>query len=93
MASIWNLVGSKAFSLPVNYGVPAMNDDYYRRQADEAQVQADRSLRADDRAAWLRIAQSWLNLLRAARRPTPQEDFDDAVRDQGTHQDISKEQQ
>jgi hypothetical protein len=68
------------------------NFDYYRRQASEAQAQADRALRPDDRAAWLRIARSWLELL-PIRKATPQQAFDDAVRDQGTHQDVSEESQ
>ena len=64
------------------------DDDYYRRQAGEAQAHADRAIRSADRAAWLRIARSWLELL-PIRKASPQEAFDDAVRDQGTHQDIS----
>ena len=38
--------------------------DEYRRYANEAQQCADRSLSEKDKAGWLRIAQSWLNLLR-----------------------------
>jgi hypothetical protein len=34
----------------------------YRQYALEAQEQAQRSLKDADRAAWLRIAQRWLDL-------------------------------
>ena len=67
------------------------DDDYYRRQASDAQQQADRSLSGVDRASWLRIAQSWLGLIRS--KPTAEENFDRDERDRGTHQDISKEKQ
>jgi hypothetical protein len=43
-------------------------DDEYRRQAAEAQSWADRTVSHSDKAAWLRIAQGWLSLV---RRPTP----------------------
>ena len=76
-----------------NYVCDAMSDgEYYRRQAKEAQAHADRAIRDEDRVAWLRLAQSWLALL-PFRRATPQEAFDEAVLDQGTHQDISKDSQ
>lgn len=37
-------------------------DDKYRQYAREAQEQAQRSRHETDRASWLRIAESWLNL-------------------------------
>ena len=67
------------------------DDDYFRRQASDAQKQADRSLSGVDRASWLRIAQSWLSLIRG--KLTAEEAFDRDERDRGTHQDISKEKQ
>lgn len=67
-------------------------EDYYYLQAADAQRQADRAISARDRAAWLRIAQSWLGLLKI-RALTAKETFDDTERDRGTHQDISKEPQ
>ena len=42
-------------------------DEHYRAKAEESQKQADLARSEVDRAAWLRIAQSWLNLLR--KRP------------------------
>ena len=42
----------------------AMSDDkYYRRQASDAQVQADKAISPVDKAAWLWIGQSWLALI------------------------------
>ena len=67
------------------------DDDYFRRQAAEAQAQADRSLSGADRASWLRIAQSWLGLIRG--QPSAQESFERDERERGTHQDVSKEEQ
>ena len=63
------------------------SDDYYRKQAGEAQQQADRSISDLDRASWLRIAQSWLSLIRV--KLTGQEEFDVETRKRGTGQDVS----
>jgi hypothetical protein len=50
-------------------------DDEYERNVREAQRMADNSKFDHDRAAWLRIAQQWLRMLRALRgNETPQED-------------------
>ena len=68
------------------------NDDYFRRQASEAQQHADRSISEVDRASWLRIAQSWLGLIKSRER-SGQEDFDDAAKERGTGQDVSKDSQ
>jgi hypothetical protein len=66
------------------------NDDEYRRQAAEAQVWADRSTTSEmDKAAWLRVAQGWLSLIRGPKR-TEQDKFDDVAKAQGTGQDDSK---
>ena len=58
------------------------NDDYFRRQASEAQQHADRSISDVDRASWLRIAQSWLGLIRGRTR-SGREEFDDATKQRG----------
>jgi hypothetical protein len=65
-------------------------DEEFRRNAAEAQRFADKAKRDEDRAAWLRVAQGWLSLLRG-RRLTAQERFDDEVTRRGTHQEDSKE--
>jgi hypothetical protein len=43
-------------------------DDEYRRQAADAQSQADRTVNAADKEAWLKIAQGWLALIRAPKK-------------------------
>lgn len=65
------------------------DESYYRQQAEDAQKQADRAISDHDRANWLRIAQSWMGLIRGKPR-TDQERFDDATAAQGTKQDVSK---
>jgi hypothetical protein len=47
-------------------------DAEYRAKADEAQRQADRSTGDVERAAWLRIAEGFLGLLR--KRPQSDDD-------------------
>jgi hypothetical protein len=59
--------------------VPMKKEDEYLRQANEAQKWADQAKSDKARAAWLRIAENWLGLLRgleqsAERRGTRQED-------------------
>jgi hypothetical protein len=51
------------------------SDDENRRQAADAQKQADRARNDMDRESWLRIAQGWLSMLRKPQ-PTAQEAFD-----------------
>ena len=68
------------------------DDQYFRQQAEEAQKQAERSVSDLDRASWLRIAQSWLRLIKSDKA-SREEAFDEAERKQGTHQDVSKEPQ
>jgi hypothetical protein len=70
-----------------------MNDEYYRQQAHEAEMQAERAVSPLDRATWLRLAQQWLGLITRKPARTGTEAFDDAVQQRGTHQDISKESQ
>ena len=61
----------------------------YRQQADDAQTSANNSQTDGDRAAWLRIAQSWLGLV--TRQPqTNQENFDAKAKAQGTGQEDSE---
>jgi len=49
--------------------------DEYERNVREAQRMAEHSRSDHDRAAWLRIAQQWLRMLRALRgNETAQED-------------------
>jgi len=40
------------------------DDSFYRRQADDALSHADRATNPADRAAWLRLAEEWLSLVR-----------------------------
>jgi hypothetical protein len=51
-------------------------DDEYRRQAKEAQREADRARNDLDRESWLRVAQGWLSLIRAPRPTAQAEAFD-----------------
>jgi hypothetical protein len=49
--------------------------DEYERNVREAQRMAENSLSETDKAAWLRIAQQWLRMLRSLRgNETPQKD-------------------
>ncbi len=50
-------------------------DDDYRRYASEAQYLAEHTNNPADKAAWLRIAQSWLGLLSKPAQ-TPEQRFD-----------------
>ena len=68
--------------------MPRDSDAYYRRQAHDAEAHADRAISPDDRASWLRLAQQWLALIRHKPAQTAAEEFDDAVQQQGTHQDV-----
>ena len=68
------------------------NDDEYRKQAADAQAFADKSIHETDKVAWLRIAQSWLALI---RKPTKSQQsasdkFDAAEKAQGTNQERSE---
>ena len=50
-------------------------EDEYEGNVREAQRMAENSKTDHDRAAWLRIAQQWLRMLRSLRgNETPQED-------------------
>ena len=64
--------------------VQTMNtQDDYRKNAAEAQRQADRTASLVDREAWLRVAQGWLSLLKKPPQ-TLEETFDEALADKGT---------
>ena len=57
--------------------IPVTDDDAreYEAQVREAQRMAENSRNEKDKAAWLRIAQQWLRILRTHRKDeTPQED-------------------
>jgi hypothetical protein len=72
--------------------VQTMNtQDDYRKNAAEAQRQADRTASLVDREAWLRVAQGWLSLLKKPPQ-TLEETFDEALADKGTRQDDTKSQ-
>ena len=62
-------------------------DEEYRRQAADAQALADRAKNTRDRAAWLRIAQSWLDLI--GRKQTLADAFNDETETKGTGQEPS----
>ena len=65
------------------------DEDEYRQQAADAERQAQSAKSDLDRAAWLRIAQGWLSLLR--RRPESDEEaFHAQTRAKGTGQDDSE---
>jgi hypothetical protein len=65
-------------------------DQEYRRQAAQAQAWADKAKTDQDRAAWLKVAEGWLGLLR--KRPqTAEEQFEEVAHTQGTGQDPSSE--
>ena len=69
------------------------NDErYYRQQVVDAQKHADRAVSDIDRANWLRIAQSWMALIRGRER-SAEDAFDDAATDQSTGQDVSNQAQ
>jgi hypothetical protein len=65
--------------------------DDYRKNAAEAQRQADRTVSLVDREAWLRVAQGWLSLLKKPPQIL-EETFDEALADKGTGQDDTKSQ-
>jgi uncharacterized phage infection (PIP) family protein YhgE len=60
----------------------------YRKQAKEAQRQADAAKNESDKSSWLQIAQGWLSML-PRRKPTAKETFEAKSDAQGTKQDKS----
>jgi hypothetical protein len=69
--------------------------DEFRRNADECQRMADSTSNDGDKRAWLRLAQSWLALIRpddrTAGRRTAAGDFEARERAGGTRQPQSTE--
>jgi len=64
------------------------SEDEYRRQAAEAERQSRLAKNDTDRAAWLRVAQGWLSMLR--KRPQSEEEaFDREAAAKKTHSDDS----
>ena len=63
--------------------------DEYRKHAHEAQAMADRSRNPTDKASWLRIAQSWLDMLPKPRQSAEQR-FDEQSKAKGTGQENSE---
>jgi hypothetical protein len=63
-------------------------EEEYLLEAEEAHAWASRAMTDRAKAAWLRIAQSWLSLLRGA--PVEKEAFDRLSKLQGTNQEDSK---
>jgi hypothetical protein len=63
--------------------------DEYRKRAAEAQAMADQSRNPRDKAAWLRIAQSYLEMLPKPRQ-TEEQRFDAQTKSIGTGQDESE---
>ena len=64
-------------------------DDECRRNAADAQKQSEGAKSIDDKAAWLRIAQGWLSMVRKPK-PTDAVKFQQAVDQHGTQQDDSE---
>jgi hypothetical protein len=64
-------------------------EEEYHRYAAEAQMQANRAISERDKASWLKIAQSWLQLLPKSA-VTAQDRFDDQARQRGTGQEGSE---
>jgi hypothetical protein len=46
-------------------------EDDYRRESEDARALADKAKNPKDRAAWLRISQSWLDLIYKPSRELP----------------------
>jgi hypothetical protein len=69
---------------------PAMStDDVYRRHAAEAERQAQLAINDLDRAAWQRVAQSWLSLMHKLPQ-SDEEAFNAQSKAKGTGQDDSE---
>ena len=66
-----------------------MSQNSARKRAQEAQEMADRTRNQADKASWLRIAQSWLDMLPKLRQSAEQR-FDAHSKANGTGQDNSR---
>ena len=64
--------------------------DEYRRNAEECQRMADATSSESDKRSWLRLAESWMRMVRKesgnGTRPQDTGAFDDEHRTRGTHQ-------
>jgi hypothetical protein len=58
--------------------------DEYQREADEALQRALTAKSDEDRACWLRVAQSWLQMIPSDELKKSLDKFDEAVRKIGT---------
>jgi allantoicase len=63
-------------------------DEKYRRYAEEAQLQANKAISAQDKESWLKIARRWLEML-PKRTLTAEDQFNYKVRDLGSGQEES----
>jgi hypothetical protein len=61
----------------------------YRKRAAEAQAMADQTRNDDDKQSWLRIAQSYLEMLPKAKQ-TAEQRFDAQTKARGTGQNDSE---
>jgi hypothetical protein len=61
-------------------------DARYRRNATQAQQDADRSTSEQERASWLKIAEGWLSMLPRRKSSTAEQRFDDDARNLNTGQ-------
>ena len=75
-------------------------DDEYRQYAAEAQALSDRAQNPADKQSWLRIAQSWMQLVKrpneasastARAQESAEKKFDAATEARDTHQKRSDE--
>jgi hypothetical protein len=53
-------------------------EDRYLREANAALLMSERAISDDERAAWLRVSQGWLGLIKHPER-TAEQLFDDMV--------------
>jgi hypothetical protein len=60
--------------------------DEYRRNAKFAQDQADRTVNEKDKASWLRVAASWLGMIRKSQSEKDTDAFDVEADTKGTRQ-------
>jgi len=62
------------------------NAEKYRANAHHCLRMADNALNRDDAQNWLDMAETWLGMIPEKQR-TPNEIFEEAVRNQGTRQE------
>jgi len=64
-------------------------DDDYRKQAAAAVDAASKAANEEEKASWLRLAQSWLMMIRRPNKAASDK-FDEAEAKLGTHQKRSE---